>query len=292
MARWRGAQASLHRNHDERARHNFPGQHSAAPVHAGRGEDGVRRRPRGRRARPVRETGQGAAARSAASAGRAHRGRLPGRMHPLRAVRARLPVQDPRPREAGAAGRHRHAILRGAESPLRDVRGHPVREGVPDRRARPFAHRHHEGAHGSRGADRPRDLPQLARHALRRLPPRVPADRQGDHARAAAQPAHRQTHDVHPSRAFRRMHRLWQVREGLRARDVGDQGAAAGACEGRARRALPTRLEGEGPRGREPRRAGRQARVQPAGGLPVRVRRPRGGRGGPRPPPAAPRGAK
>jgi ferredoxin-type protein NapG len=83
------------------------------------------------------------------------------------------------------------------QAALRDVRGHPLRQGLSDRGAGPFAQGHQQVEDGPGGAGRPRDLPQLPRSALRHLLPGLPGDRQGDHARSADQPAHRQAHAVH-----------------------------------------------------------------------------------------------
>jgi formylmethanofuran dehydrogenase subunit D len=67
-----------------------------------------------------------------APARRAARRRFPRRLHPLRPVRARLPLQHLELAKPGAGG-DRHALFHGAQHPVRDVRGHPLRQGLPDR---------------------------------------------------------------------------------------------------------------------------------------------------------------
>src|SRR5690606_22198528 len=91
---------------------------------------------------------------------------------------------------------------------------------------------------------------ELPGAALRRLLPGLPGDRQGHHPGALPQPALGPPRAAAAHRAFGPLHRLRQVRTGLRAAGgFGHQGAAAPAGPGQGRRPLPQGLGGKG-RGR------------------------------------------
>jgi NAD-dependent dihydropyrimidine dehydrogenase PreA subunit len=91
---------------------------------------------------------QGLAAGRDPAARRLAGNRFPRRLHPLRPVRARLPLRHPAPGQARGADVHRHALLRRAPAALRDVRGHSLRQGLSDRRAGPFAEGHQQVENG------------------------------------------------------------------------------------------------------------------------------------------------
>jgi ferredoxin-type protein NapG len=106
-----------------------------------------RRHRRHRRADRRWCSGGRAPGAGAAGAGPAAAGRAGGRPSFLGAcVRCGLCVRDCPPQNlklapGATAWRrrgHRHALLRGARDPVRDVRGHPLRQGLPHRRAGPW----------------------------------------------------------------------------------------------------------------------------------------------------------
>ena len=101
----------------------------------------------------------------------------------------------------------------------RDVPGRPVRQGVPDRRARSGTHRHRQGAHGAR-SDRCRELPVVAGPALRGLLSGVPAQGHGDPYRPAPAPIV-EARGLRAGRVERVLHRLRPVRESLPDRSGG-----------------------------------------------------------------------
>jgi hypothetical protein len=70
---------------------------------------------------------------------------------------------------------------RRADAGVPDVRGHPVRAGMPDRRARSSAGQRPRGHHGRGGPDRSAALPELQRPGLLpRLLPRLSDQGPGD----------------------------------------------------------------------------------------------------------------
>jgi ferredoxin-type protein NapH len=109
---------------------------------------------------------------------------------------------------------------------VRDVRRHPLRQGLPDRRARPQPRRHRQGEDG-RGLITSREtclnLQGLRCDVCYRVCPVI--DKAITLERRTT-PA-RQTRDLRAGGACRILHRLRQVREILRADRSGDQGAAA-----------------------------------------------------------------
>ena len=125
-----------------------------------------------------------------------------------------------------------------------------MREGLPDRRARPRAHRHHEGEDGPRGAvDHENCLNHLGLRcdicyrvcpvidkAITLEPQNNP--RTGKHALFIPM--------VHADACTG----CGKCEKACALRGGGDQGAAGRAGQGRARRALPAGLEGEGQGGR------------------------------------------
>jgi ferredoxin len=73
----------------------------------------------------------------------------------------------------------------GAHMPCEMCEDIPCVKACPTGALDHGADRHRQREDGPGRADRPGELPQLPRPALRRLLSRVPGDRQGDHARAA-----------------------------------------------------------------------------------------------------------
>ena len=112
--------------------------------------------------------------------------RLPRRLRALRPVRARLPLRHARAGRTGRRRGHRHAVLRRrATCPARCATTSPASRPARPARSTTALTDIDEASMGAGGADRPGELPQLPGPALRRLLPRLPGDRQGDHARAA-----------------------------------------------------------------------------------------------------------
>src|SRR3990172_11537075 len=90
------------------------------------------------------------------------------------------------------------------------------------------------------------------------------SQRQGDHARAAAQSARTARH-VHSDRALRPVHGLRQMRTRMRTGERGDPGAAAPSGERRAWRERPPRL-GRAEEGGQTAHRGRHGPARPHAG--------------------------
>ena len=171
---------------------------------------GARRHRRVRVVVPAREPGARGAV-CAAPAGRAAGDGLSRKVHQVRPVRAGLPVRHAETRRRRRHDPHRYALLYPARGAVLHVPGHPLQGRLPHRRARSETFGHRAGAHGARG-HRQRELPVVARVALRGLLPRVPGEGQGHHRRASPA-AREQARDVRADRAQRPLHRLRRVRE-------------------------------------------------------------------------------
>jgi ferredoxin len=170
------------------------------------------------------------------AARRAARGRLPRRLRALRPVRARLPLRHLKLADLGDPVATGTPYFVARDIPCEMCEDIPCVKACPtgalDRELTDIT----QGEDGPGGAGRPGELPELPRPALRRLLPRLPGDRQGDHARTRTTRAPTARAALADG-AFRALHRLRQVREILRAARGGDQGLPAQLAQG----ALPAR---------------------------------------------------